>query len=244
MIFKNKIALVTGASRGIGRAIAETLIKHNINVIGTATSQNGICIIDSYLQNKGKGLLLNINDTESIKQVVDTINYKFGSIDILINNAGITCDNLLMRMKEEEWQDVLNTNLTGIFRITKAVIPSMLKKRMGRIINLGSVVGTMGNSGQINYASTKAGLVGFSKSLAREIASRGITVNVVAPGFIKTDMIKKLSAKQCSNILAKIPLGRLGKVEEIANTVLFLISEQASYITGETINVNGGLYMI
>ncbi|MCL9666870.1 3-oxoacyl-ACP reductase FabG [Rosenbergiella epipactidis] len=244
MNFNGKIALVTGASRGIGRSIAEKLVAGGATVIGTATSDSGAEAISAYLGDKGKGLVLNVTDAASIDAVLQQIRAEFGEIDILVNNAGVTRDNLLMRMKDDEWQDILDTNLTSVFRLSKAVLRAMMKKRMGRIITIGSVVGTMGNAGQANYAAAKAGLIGFSKSLAREVASRGITVNVVAPGFIETDMTRALNEEQRSGILAEVPAARLGEPQEIANAVAFLASDEASYITGETLHVNGGMYMV
>ncbi|KLV08979.1 3-ketoacyl-ACP reductase [Photobacterium aquae] len=244
MSLEGKIALVTGASRGIGRAIAEILVERGATVIGTATSENGAEAISAYLGGNGKGLALNVTDPESVESVLKQIKEEFGDIDILINNAGITRDNLLMRMKDDEWQDILDTNLTSVFRLSKAVLRSMMKKRYGRIINIGSVVGTMGNAGQTNYAAAKAGLVGFTKSMAREVASRGITVNTVAPGFIETDMTKALNDDQRAATLANVPAGRLGDPREIAAAVAFLASNDAGYVTGETLHVNGGMYMI
>lgn len=244
MSFDGKIALVTGASRGIGRAIAETLVARGAKVIGTATSDKGAAEISAYLGASGKGMTLNVTDSASIDAVLTAIRAEFGEIDILVNNAGITRDNLLMRMKDDEWQDILDTNLTSVFRLSKAVMRAMMKKRCGRIITIGSVVGTMGNAGQANYAAAKAGLIGFSKSLAREVASRGITVNVVAPGFIETDMTRALTEEQRAGILAEIPAARLGEAKEIASAVAFLASDEAGYITGETLHVNGGMYMI
>ena len=244
MSFEGKIALVTGASRGIGRAIAEKLVAGGAKVIGTATSEKGAEAIGEYLGENGKGIMLNVVDSASIEQVLATIRAEFGEIDILVNNAGITRDNLLMRMKDDEWQDILDTNLTSVFRLSKAVMRAMMKKRFGRIITIGSVVGTMGNAGQANYAAAKAGLIGFSKSLAREVASRGITVNVVAPGFIETDMTRALTDDQRAGILSSVPANRLGDAKEIASAVAFLASDEASYITGETLHVNGGMYMI
>ncbi|MFT4788819.1 MAG: 3-oxoacyl-[acyl-carrier protein] reductase [Paraglaciecola sp.] len=238
-----KIALVTGASRGIGKAIAQQLLADGATVIGTATSADGALAISDYLGTSGKGMVLNVADSESMKTLLSDISEQFGVIDILINNAGITRDNLLMRMKDEEWQDILNTNLSSVFSMSKAVLRGMMKKRCGRIINIGSVVGSTGNAGQANYAAAKAGVIGFSKSMAREVASRGITVNVVAPGFIDTDMTKALSDGQRDGILKDIPANRLGSVQEIAATVGFLASEGAAYITGETLHVNGGMYM-
>ena len=244
MNLSGKIALVTGASRGIGRAIAEKLVACGATVIGTATTEKGAEAISQYLGQNGKGLALNVTDEASIESVISTIKAEFGDIDILVNNAGITRDNLLMRMKEDEWQDILDTNLTSVFRLSKALMRTMMKKRYGRIITIGSVVGTMGNAGQANYAAAKAGLIGFSKSLAREVASRGITVNVVAPGFIATDMTAALTDEQKALTLAQVPVGRLGQPTEIANAVAFLASDEASYITGETLHVNGGMYMV
>jgi len=244
MSFDGKIALVTGASRGIGRAIAEKLVAGGAKVIGTATSESGAAAISEYLGENGKGIALNVVDSASIEQTLATIRAEFGEIDILVNNAGITRDNLLMRMKDDEWQDILDTNLTSVFRLSKAVMRAMMKKRFGRIITIGSVVGTMGNAGQANYAAAKAGLIGFSKSLAREVASRGITVNVVAPGFIETDMTRALTDDQRAGILSSVPANRLGDAKEIASAVAFLASDEASYITGETLHVNGGMYMI
>lgn len=244
MNLSGKIALVTGASRGIGRAIAEKLIANGATVIGTATTESGAQAISQYLGEHGKGFALNVTDEQSIESVIDTIKTQYGDIDILVNNAGITRDNLLMRMKDDEWQDILDTNLTSVFKLSKALMRTMMKKRFGRIVTIGSVVGTMGNAGQANYAAAKAGLIGFSKSLAREVASRGITVNVVAPGFIETDMTQALSEEQRTNILAQVPANRLGYPKEIANAVAFLVSDEAAYITGETLHVNGGMYMV
>ncbi|AGQ30602.1 3-oxoacyl-[acyl-carrier-protein] reductase FabG [Serratia liquefaciens] len=244
MSFEGKVVLVTGASRGIGRAIAETFVARGAKVIGTATSESGAEAISSYLGANGKGFALNVVDAQSIDSVLASIRAEFGEIDILVNNAGITRDNLLMRMKDDEWQDILNTNLTSVFRLSKAVMRAMMKKRFGRIITIGSVVGTMGNAGQANYAAAKAGLIGFSKSLAREVASRGITVNVVAPGFIETDMTRALTDDQRAGILSSVPANRLGDAKEIASAVAFLASDEAGYITGETLHVNGGMYMI
>ncbi|BEN34604.1 beta-ketoacyl-ACP reductase [Serratia marcescens] len=244
MSFEGKIVLVTGASRGIGRAIAETFVARGAKVIGTATSESGAEAISSYLGANGKGFMLNVVDAQSIDSVLASIRAEFGEIDILVNNAGITRDNLLMRMKDDEWEDILDTNLTSVFRLSKAVMRAMMKKRFGRIITIGSVVGTMGNPGQANYAAAKAGLIGFSKSLAREVASRGITVNVVAPGFIETDMTRALTDDQRAGILSSVPANRLGDAKEIASAVAFLASDEAGYITGETLHVNGGMYMI
>ncbi|ELJ8840240.1 3-oxoacyl-ACP reductase FabG [Vibrio parahaemolyticus] len=244
MNLEGKIALVTGASRGIGRAIAELLVERGATVIGTATSESGAAAISEYLGENGKGLALNVTDVESIEATLKTINDEFGAIDILVNNAGITRDNLLMRMKDDEWNDIINTNLTPIYRMSKAVLRGMMKKRAGRIINVGSVVGTMGNAGQTNYAAAKAGVIGFTKSMAREVASRGVTVNTVAPGFIETDMTKALNDDQRAATLANVPAGRLGAPREIASAVVFLASPEAAYITGETLHVNGGMYMV
>ncbi|NOH61948.1 3-oxoacyl-ACP reductase FabG [Vibrio sp. RE88] len=244
MNLEGKIALVTGASRGIGRAIAEILVERGATVIGTATSENGAAAISEYLGENGKGLALNVTDIESIEATLKNINDEFGAIDILVNNAGITRDNLLMRMKDDEWNDIINTNLTPIYRMSKAVLRGMMKKRAGRIINVGSVVGTMGNAGQTNYAAAKAGVIGFTKSMAREVASRGVTVNTVAPGFIETDMTKALNDEQRATTLANVPAGRLGDPREIASAVAFLASPEAAYITGETLHVNGGMYMV
>jgi 3-oxoacyl-[acyl-carrier protein] reductase len=238
-----KIAVVTGASRGIGRAIAERLAAQGARVIGTATSENGANAISEYLADKGAGKVLNVSNAESIEQFLSDIKSSEGDIDILVNNAGITRDNLLMRMKDSEWSDIMDTNLTAIFRMSKAVLRGMMKKRNGRIVNVGSVVGSTGNPGQANYAAAKAGVIGFSKSMAREVASRGVTINVVAPGFIDTDMTKALTDEQKQQIFADIPANRLGQPDEIAATVEFLVSDSAAYITGETIHVNGGMYM-
>ena len=244
MNLTNKIALVTGASRGIGRAIAENLANNGAIVIGTATSETGAAAISNYLD-KGTGMVLNVTDPDSIASVMTAIKEQFGSPPaILVNNAGITKDNLLIRMKEEEWSDILQTNLTSVFRLSKAVMRGMMKNRWGRIITIGSVVGSMGNAGQSNYAAAKAGLIGFSKSLGREVAVRGITVNVVAPGFIDTDMTKALPEEQRDALAKQIPAGRLGSTDDIAEIVGFLASDKAAYITGETINVNGGMHMV
>jgi len=248
MSLNEKIVLVTGASRGIGRAIAEHLAAKGAIVIGTATSEVGAKAISDYMQlggGKGTGMVLNVTESDSISSVIAAIKEQFGNTpDILVNNAGITRDNLLMRMKEEEWSEILQTNLTSVFRLSKAVMRGMMKKRWGRIISIGSVVGSMGNAGQTNYSATKAGLIGFSKSLGREIAVRGITVNVVAPGFIDTDMTKALPEEQIEALASQIPAARLGAPEDIAEAVAFLASEGAGYITGETLNVNGGMHMV
>ena len=240
---QGKIALVTGATRGIGRAVAEELASRGAFVIGTATSEKGAESISAYLGEKGRGLVLNVADQASIDAVLEYIKQEFGDIDILVNNAGITRDNLLMRMKDEEWFDILQTNLSSVYHISKAMLRTMMKKRFGRIINIGSVVGSMGNAGQTNYCAAKAGLIGFSKALAKEVASRGITVNVVAPGFIATDMTDVLSEELKNNLLTQIPAGRLGEPKDIAKAVAFLASDDAAYINGTTLHVNGGMYM-
>ena len=241
-----QIALVTGASRGIGRAIAESLGKAGATVIGTATSDKGADAISEYLNSmaiKGHGMKLDVTDQSSAESVMKHINEKHGAVAILVNNAGITRDNLMMRMKDSEWDDIMDTNLTSVFRLSKMCLRGMMKARKGRIISISSVVGATGNPGQANYAAAKAGVVGFSKSLAQEIGSRGITVNVVAPGFIDTDMTRELSDEQRKVLLEHIPLKMLGQPEDIANAVLYLASDMASYVTGETIHVNGGMYM-
>ena len=238
-----KIAIVSGDSRGIGRAIAEKLAADGFFVLGTATSDSGAEAISTYLAEQGKGFKLNVADAASIEAFIKSVSDDYGTPAVLVNNAGITRDNLLMRMKDEEWDDIINTNLTSIFRMSKAVLRGMMKVRYGRIINISSVVGSTGNAGQANYAAAKAGMVGFAKSLAKEVGSRGITVNTVAPGFIDTDMTKELSEELKNSLLGSIALGRLGQPEEIAHAVSFLASEQAGYITGETLHVNGGMYM-
>ncbi len=243
---EKKIALVTGASRGIGRAIAEELGRSGLTVIGTATTEKGAEAISVYLAEQGiegRGLCLNVTDQESVDSVVKTINDEFGVPTVLVNNAGITRDNLLMRMKEDEWQSIMDTNLTSVFRVSKACLRGMMKAKTGRIINIASVVGASGNAGQTNYSAAKAGIFGFSKSLAREVGSRGITVNAVAPGFIDTDMTRDLPEEQRNALLASIPLARLGEPQEIASVVAFLASDGAAYVTGETLHVNGGMYM-
>jgi len=238
-----QVALVTGASRGIGRAIAERLAQDGFLVIGTATTDNGADSISAYLGEHGKGLKLDVANPESIEEVVKIVNDEFGAPAVLVNNAGITRDNLLMRMKDEEWDDIINTNLTSIFRMSKAVLRGMMKAKTGRIINISSVVGSTGNAGQANYAAAKAGMVGFAKSMAKEVGSRNITINTVSPGFIDTDMTKELGDDIKNNLLSSIPLSRLGKAEEIAHAVSFLASDGAAYITGENIHVNGGMFM-
>jgi len=238
-----QVALVTGASRGIGQAIAERLAEDGFFVIGTATSDKGAESISAYLDKNGKGLKLDVADAESVAEVMKLVNDGFGAPIVLVNNAGITRDNLLMRMKDEEWDTIINTNLTSVYRMSKAVLRGMMKAKTGRIVNISSVVGATGNAGQTNYAAAKAGMAGFTKSLAKEVGSRNITVNTVAPGFIDTDMTKDLSDDIKNSLLAAIPLSRLGEAKEIAHTVAFLVSEGAAYITGETIHVNGGMYM-
>lgn len=238
-----KVALVTGASRGIGRAIAEKLAQDGFLVIGTATTDNGADSISAYLGEHGKGLKLDVANPESIEEVMKIVNDEFGVPAVLVNNAGITRDNLLMRMKDEEWDEIINTNLTSIFRMSKAVLRGMMKARAGRIINISSVVGSTGNAGQANYAAAKAGMVGFAKSMAKEVGSRNITINTVSPGFIDTDMTKELGDDIKNALLSSIPLSRLGKAEEVAHAVSFLASEGAAYITGENIHVNGGMFM-
>ncbi|MES1988693.1 MAG: 3-oxoacyl-ACP reductase FabG [Pseudomonadota bacterium] len=242
-----QIALVTGASRGIGAAIAQALGEQGAIVIGTATSENGAASISSTFASaniKGEGMALNVNDAAQVASTLKTISEKYGDVSILVNNAGITRDTLLMRMKDEDWDDVLSTNLTSVFRMSQAVLRPMMKARTGRIISISSVVGHMGNAGQTNYAAAKAGMTGFTKSLAAEVGSRGITVNCVAPGFIDTDMTAELPEEVTTKMLARIPAGRFGNVKEIAATVAFLASENAAYITGETIHVNGGMLMV
>ncbi|PCI61200.1 MAG: 3-oxoacyl-ACP reductase [Methylophilaceae bacterium] len=246
MLLENKIALVTGASRGIGAAIAQTLGQQGAVVIGTATSTSGAEKITAALKEagvKGKGIALNVNNVEQIDAVLKEVSDQFGTVSLLVNNAGITKDTLLMRMSNEAWEDVISTNLSSIYRMSKAVLRPMMKARTGRIISISSVVGHMGNAGQANYAAAKAGMAGFTKSLASEVGSRGITVNCVAPGFIETDMTAALPEDIKKQMLARIPLSRLGSVNEIAATVAFLASPGAAYISGETIHVNGGMYM-
>lgn len=240
---KDQVALVTGASRGIGKAIAQELVRQGAKVIGTATSEAGAAAISEYLGENGKGIVLNVNDAERCNAVIDEIQKEFGGLAILVNNAGITQDQLAMRMKDEEWDAVIATNLTAVGRLSRAVLRGMMKARYGRIINITSVVGSTGNPGQMNYAAAKAGVAGMSRALAREIGSRNITVNCVAPGFIDTDMTKVLSEQQTAALLQQIPVGRLGTPEDIAAAVSFLASAQAGYITGTTLHVNGGMYL-
>ena len=244
-MLKGKLVLVTGASRGIGHAIAMTLGKAGATVIGTATSEEGAKNISKIFADNnilGKGTILNVTDNAQISDILKIVTDEFGSIDILINNAGITRDNILVRMKEDEWDDIINTNLSSVYRMSKAVLRGMIKKRSGRIISITSVVGVMGNAGQSNYAAAKAGIIGFTKSLAREVGVRGITVNAIAPGFIETDMTDGLPEDQKEVLANQIPMRRLGTVNEIAQAVLFLASDSGSYITAQTLHVNGGMY--
>ncbi len=246
MSIEGKLALVTGATRGIGKAIAEELGRQGAIVIGTATSESGAASISEYLNAagiQGAGMVLDVGSDESVAQTIKRINDEYAVVDILINNAGITKDNLMMRMKASEWDSVINTNLSSLYRVAKACLRGMSKKRWGRIISVSSVVASMGNAGQTNYAASKAGMEGFSRALACEIGSRNVTVNCVAPGFIDTDMTKDLAEEHKENLKSKIPVKRLGKPEEIAAVVGFLASDAASYVTGETIQVNGGMYM-
>ena len=246
-MLNEKLVLVTGASRGIGRAIALTLGNAGATVIGTATSDEGASnITQIFAENNilGKGMMLNVTDNEQISVLLKSITADYGSVDILVNNAGITRDNILVRMKEDEWDDIINTNLSSVYKMSKAVLRGMIKKRSGRIISITSVVGAMGNAGQSNYAAAKAGIMGFTKSLAREVGVRGITVNAIAPGFIETDMTNKLPEDQKVALASQIPMARLGTVDEIAQSVLFLASESGSYITAQTLHVNGGMYTV
>ena len=243
-VLQGEIVLVTGASRGIGAAIADELAAQGATVIGTATSESGAAAIGERLApSGGHGRALDVTDAAAVEALVEAISKEFGSISILVNNAGITRDNLLMRMKEEDWQAILDTNLTSVYRTSKAVMRGMMKARKGRIINIASVIGVTGNAGQANYAAAKAGIIAFSKSLAKEIGSRGVTVNVVAPGFIDTDMTRAMPQEAKDALLGQIALGRLGEPADIARTVAFLAGPAASYITGETLHVNGGMYM-
>ena len=246
-MLNEKLVLVTGASRGIGQAIALTLGKSGATVIGTATSEEGANKISKiFTENNilGKGMMLNVTDNEQISELLKSITAEYGSVDILVNNAGITRDNILVRMKEDEWDDIINTNLSSVYKMSKAVLRGMIKKRSGRIISITSVVGAMGNAGQSNYAAAKAGIMGFTKSLAREVGVRGITVNAIAPGFIQTDMTDKLPEDQKVALASQIPMARLGTVDEIAQSVLFLASDSGSYITAQTLHVNGGMYTV
>jgi 3-oxoacyl-[acyl-carrier protein] reductase len=244
MILKDEVALVTGASRGIGAEIAAQLAAAGATVIGTATSAAGAAAIDERLRALGgRGAVVNVAEQSSIDALLADIESKEGAVSVLCNNAGITRDTLLLRMKPEDWEQVINTNLTSVFRLSKAVLRGMIKARKGRIISIASVVGLTGNAGQANYAAAKAGIIGFSKSLGREVGSRGITANVIAPGFIDTDMTRALSEEQRSALLTQIPLGRLGQAQDIAAAVVFLASPAAGYITGETLHINGGMYM-
>lgn len=245
-MLENQIALVTGASRGIGQGIAQELGRQGATVIGTGTTETGAQAVSACLAKaeiRGAGMVLNVNDSKAIERLVDEIQTRHGAISILVNNAGITRDNLLMRMKDEEWDEIIATNLRSVFSLCRAVLRPMVKARFGRIINITSISGEIGNAGQANYAAAKAGITGFSKSLAREVASRNITVNCVAPGFIDTDMTRALSEAQQQALLAHVPMGRLGRVEDVAAAVVFLASSGASYVTGCTLQVNGGMYM-
>jgi len=242
-----KVALITGASRGIGQAISLVLGKNGATVIGTATSESGAGAISKTFQENnitGKGFVLNVTENDQIENLMKSIGDEFGSVDILVNNAGITRDNLLLRMKDDEWNDIMNTNLSSVYKMSKAVLRGMMKKKSGRVISIASVVGAMGNAGQTNYSAAKAGILGFTKSLAREVGPRGITVNAIAPGFIKTDMTDALPEEQKEFLANQIPLGRLGTVNEIADAVLFLAGDSGSYITAQTLHVNGGMYTV
>tara|TARA_B100000795_G_C22786630_1_gene434925 strand:- start:1501 stop:2241 length:741 start_codon:yes stop_codon:yes gene_type:complete len=246
-MLNEKLVLVTGASRGIGRAIALTLGQAGATVIGTATSDEGAENISRIFDENnifGKGMKLNVTNNEQISDLFKSVNEHYGAVDILINNAGITKDNILLRMKDDDWNDIINTNLSSIYKMSKSVLRGMIKKRYGRIISITSVVGAMGNAGQTNYAASKAGVIGFTKSLAREVGIRGITVNAIAPGFIETDMTDSLPENQKENLASQIPMGRLGTVDEVAKAVLFLAGDGGSYITGQTLHVNGGMYTV
>jgi len=245
-MLNGQVALVTGASRGIGQAVTLALAQQGATVVGTATTPAGAEAISAYLQQaglQGRGVALDVTNAAQVDEVVEALLKEFGNIGILVNNAGITRDNLLMRMKDEEWDAIMDTNLKSVFRMSRAVLRNMMKARQGRIISIASVVGVMGNAGQTNYSAAKAGIIGFSKSLAREVGSRNITVNCVAPGFIDTDMTRALPDAQREALLSHIPLGRLGQVDDIAAAVAFLASPQAGYVTGTTLHVNGGMYM-
>ena len=246
-MLNGKIVLVTGATRGIGKAIALTLGGDGATVIGTATTESGADNISKMLvdnQILGKGIVLDVKNNDQIASLGEDIKKDFGSIDILVNNAGITRDNILLRMKEDEWEDIINTNLSSVYKMSKSVLRGMIKKRSGRIISITSVVGAMGNAGQSNYAAAKAGMIGFTKSLSREVGVRGITVNAIAPGFIETDMTDSLPDDQKEALASQIPMGRLGTADEIAQAVLFLAGDGGSYITGQTLHVNGGMYTV
>jgi len=246
MALNEQVALVTGASRGIGKAIALALGRKRAIVVGTATSEKGAESINAYLRDHdmlGMGLCLDVTDQASVDKALIVIAERYTAPSILVNNAGITRDNLLLRMKQDEWDDIINTNLSSVYRMSKGCLRQMMKARHGRIVNIASVVGATGNPGQANYAAAKAGIIGFSKSLAREVGSRGITVNVVAPGFIDTDMTRQLDDKQRETLADQVPLGRLGAPEDIGEAVTFLVSPSAAYVTGETLHVNGGMYM-
>ena len=246
-MFDGKLVLVTGASRGIGKAIALTLGEAGATVVGTATTESGADNISKVFADNnisGKGIKLNVTNNEQISSLVKIVNEDFGPIDILINNAGITRDNILLRMKEDEWEDIIETNLSSIYKMSKSVLRGMIKNRSGRIISITSVVGAMGNAGQSNYAASKAGMIGFTKSLAREVGVRNITVNAIAPGFIETDMTDSLPDEQKDALVSQIPMGRLGTADEVAKAVLFLAGDGGSYITGQTLHVNGGMYTV
>ena len=241
---ESRVALVTGANKGIGNEILKLLSKNGYTVVGTSRSSEGVSIIEKSLAGKaGCGLIFDVTNKDALGSLNSKIKEKYGNVSVLVNNAGITMDNLLIRMTDNEWNDVIETNLSSVYRITKEFIKDMMKDRYGRVINIGSVVGMSGNAGQTNYSATKSALLGFTKSLAKEVASRNITVNTVSPGFIDTDMTKKLKDSQKDALMSSIPLGRMGSTEELAHVVQFLASDKASYITGENINVNGGLYM-
>lgn len=246
MLLENEIVLVTGASRGIGKAISEAMLSEGATVVGTATTESGAAAITERIAasgGKGAGMVLNVAEPDQLAQIVEAITDQFGAITVLVNNAGITRDNLLLRMKDDEWDDIINTNLSSIFRLSKLCMRAMIKARRGRIINISSVVGVTGNAGQANYAAAKAGIIGFGKSMAREVGSRGITVNTIAPGFIESDMTDALPETQKEALMGDIALGRLGQPDEIAHAAVFLASSHANYITGQTLHVNGGMYM-
>lgn len=246
MLLENRIALVTGASRGIGKAVSDKLGAEGACVIGTATSEGGANAITQRFSDagvKGKGMLLDVTNPDQVSEVIDAITGEYGAVEILVNNAGITRDNLFMRLKEDEWTDIIDTNLTAVFRVCKACIRPMVKARYGRIVNIGSVVGSTGNPGQTNYAAAKAGLTGFSKSLARELGSRGITVNTIAPGFIESDMTNELSDDQKEALVGSIALGKMGQADDVAHAAVFLASAMGDYVTGQTLHINGGMFM-